>query len=72
MQVAEAGNLAEAVLAVNGVMEAAQAAAQQYLDNIAAMEQETRHKCAATVGLSAGPGNPQRDGTAQRMSHLAY
>lgn len=30
----QAGNIAEAALKINGVMEAAQAAAQQYLDNI--------------------------------------
>ena len=45
IQVLEAGDLAHAVLAVNGVMEAAQAAAQQYLDNIVSMEQQTRVKC---------------------------
>lgn len=33
-----AGSIAEAALAVNGVFEAAQAAAQQYLDNIASMQ----------------------------------
>ena len=38
LRVHEAGNLANAVLAVNGVMEAAQAAAQQYLDNLAQMD----------------------------------
>ena len=45
LRVREIGNLAQAALEVNGVMEAAQAAAQQYLDNIAAMEEETRRKC---------------------------
>lgn len=39
------GNLAEAMVEVNGVMAAAQAAADQYLENIAAMEAETRKKC---------------------------
>ena len=41
LQVEKAGDLAHAVLEVNGIMEAAQAAAQQYLDNIIRMEQET-------------------------------
>lgn len=41
-----AGNLAEASLAVNGVMEAAQKAADQYLLNIERMEAETRQRCA--------------------------
>lgn len=33
------------MLEVNGVMEAAQAAARQYLDNIAVMEEEARERC---------------------------
>lgn len=40
-----AGNLAQAVLEINGVMEAAQAAANQYLENMAAMEAETKARC---------------------------
>lgn len=39
------GNLAEAMVEVNGVMAAAQATAEQYLENIAAMEEEARKKC---------------------------
>lgn len=39
------GDLAHAVLEVNGVMEAAQAAAKQYLDNIVLLEAETKEKC---------------------------
>ena len=45
LQINKAGDIAQAALAVNGVMEAAQAAAQQYLDNIIRMEQETRLRC---------------------------
>lgn len=45
LRIQNAGNLAYAVLAVNEVMEAAQNAAQQYLDSIAAMEAETKAKC---------------------------
>lgn len=45
IRVLEAGDLAQAVLSVNGVMEAAQAAAQQYLDNMAYMEKETKLRC---------------------------
>ena len=37
VQIEKAGDLAHAVVQINGVMEAAQAAAQQYLDNIARM-----------------------------------
>lgn len=40
-----AGDIAHAALEINGVMEAAQAAAQQYLDNIARMERETKLRC---------------------------
>ena len=49
LKLEKAGDLAHAVLEVNGVMAAAQAAAQQYLDNIAAMEQETKEKCRALL-----------------------
>lgn len=56
LQVTEAGNIAEATMKINGVMEAAQEAARQYLDNIhelnekakhdvQVMEDETRRKC---------------------------
>ena len=45
IRIREAGNLADATLAVNGVLESAQKAAQQYLDNIARMEQETKLRC---------------------------
>lgn len=41
----KAGDIAHAALEINGVMEAAQAAAQQYLDNIMRMEQETAQRC---------------------------
>lgn len=45
IHIAEAGDLANAVLAVNKVMDSAQEAAQQYLDNIAAMKRETEIRC---------------------------
>ncbi len=45
LRLEKAGDLAHAVLEVNGVMEATQAAARQYLDNIARMEQQTRQQC---------------------------
>ena len=58
LQVDRIGSLAEAALQVNGVFEAAQAAAQQYLDNIrersenvealcAQREEESRRRCQA-------------------------
>lgn len=45
LKLEKAGDLAHAVLEINGVMEAAQAAANQYLENMAAMEQQTRIQC---------------------------
>lgn len=45
IRMAAVGTLAEAMVEVNGVMTAAQAAADQYLENIAAMEAETKKKC---------------------------
>lgn len=54
IDIAESGSLAEASLKLNGVFEAAQAAAQQYLDNLqstdircAAMERATKERCEA-------------------------
>lgn len=45
LRIEKAGSLAEAMVDINGVMEAAQAAADQYLENIAAMREETRKQC---------------------------
>lgn len=45
LRLQEAGSLAQAAIEINGVMEAAQAAAQQYLENICLMEEETRQQC---------------------------
>lgn len=39
IQISEAGSIAEAALMLNGVFEAAQAAADQYLDNLRRAEQ---------------------------------
>ena len=68
LRLEQAGDLATAVVMVNQVMEAAQAAADQYLDNIRAMEEETRQKCgellraareeAQTRNPAADPGEP--------------
>ncbi len=40
-----AGDIAHAALSLNRVMEAAQNAADQYLENIRMLEEETRMKC---------------------------
>lgn len=44
LRVTKAGNLAKATLEINGVMEAAQEAAAQYLENVRRIEEETRRK----------------------------
>ena len=46
LQIDEAGTLAEAALRLNGVFDAAQAAAQQYLDNARARSEQTEQLCA--------------------------
>jgi len=45
LRVDKAGDLARAVLDINGVMNAAQRTADQYLANITRMEDETKKKC---------------------------
>lgn len=45
IRVEKAGSLADAVLQVNEVVNAAQKAADQYLENIIAMEKETKQQC---------------------------
>ena len=49
LRMVRVGTLAEAMVEVNHVMEAAQAAADQYLENIAAMEAETKVRCEALL-----------------------
>lgn len=41
----KAGSIAQAALELNGVFEAAQTAADQYLENVRMMEADTRKKC---------------------------
>lgn len=45
LRISQAGNIAEAALALNNVMQDAQNAAQQYLDEIYAMHSETEEEC---------------------------
>ena len=47
LRITQAGNIAEAALAINNVMQDAQNAAQQYLDEIRAMHGELEAECAA-------------------------
>ena len=45
LRISKAGNLAEASLAINDVMQSAQAAADRYLEEIRIMREETQEKC---------------------------
>ncbi|MBP3940213.1 MAG: hypothetical protein J6D00_01795 [Christensenellaceae bacterium] len=45
LKIEKAGTLAEASLLVNGVFEACEAAAAQYLENIKRMQEETAARC---------------------------
>ena len=45
LDICDAGSIAEAALRVNGVFEAAEAAAQQYLDNIRNLSQRQEELC---------------------------
>ena len=45
LRIAQAGNIAEAALEINNVMQSVQNAAQQYLDEIRLMRQETEEEC---------------------------
>ena len=45
LRIREAGSLANAAMEINGVLFSAQKAAQQYLYNIARMEEEARSRC---------------------------
>ncbi len=44
IQLEEAGSIAEAAMKLNGVFEAAQAAADQYLENVRRLAQEREHE----------------------------
>lgn len=71
LHILEAGNLAEAVLKVNGVMEAAQAAAQQYIDNMAAMERETEQRCQALLKQAREEAQQIRGGYSELPEELS-
>ena len=45
IQLERSGSIAEAALQLNGIFEAAQAAADQYLENIRQLEADTRQRC---------------------------
>ena len=71
LKMEKAGDLAHAVLEVNGVMAAAQAAAQQYLDNIAAMEQDTKARCQALLEQARNEAEQLRRQSPQSQERLS-
>lgn len=72
MNYLEAGSLAEAMLKVNGVMEAAQAAADQYLARIAAMEQEVKEYCRNQLAQAAEDAAKIRNAASQQEATAIY
>lgn len=60
LKIGKAGNLANAMINVNGVLEAAQKAADQYLENIAAMEAETKLRCEEMIKQAENEANEIR------------
>lgn len=68
LKIHEAGDLANAVLVINGVMEAAQAAAQQYLENIQKMEEQTREECENLLAQAREEARRIREGEVTRTA----
>lgn len=66
------GSLAQAVVEINGVMEAAQAAAEQYLENIAGMEQETKRRCDDMLARASAEAERIRNRTAAPESGKSF
>lgn len=62
IRIEKAGDLAQAVLEINNVAVAAQQAAQQYLDNITAMEEETRKRCSQMLAEARKEAAQVRNG----------
>lgn len=58
----EVGDLANAVVKINGLMEAAQQSAAQYLENIKIMEKETKDRCKAILEEAKKEAALIRDG----------
>ena len=65
LRLSNAGSIAEAALAFNGVFEAAQAAADQYLEEIRRLQAELRERSAAESGdaLAEDPAQEKEAGT---------
>lgn len=77
LRVVEAGNIAEAALGIHNVMQAAQDAADAYLEEIRVMREETKEKCqqilenaykeADNIIRQAASGKPPFDSTLEAI-----
>ena len=68
--ISNAGSIAEAALALNGVFERAQAAADEYLENIARMKEEQETACAAMLEETRRKCREMEIGTQRRCDEL--
>lgn len=77
IRIRQAGNIAEASLAIHHVMQSAQDAAEQYLEEIRAMRSETKEECrrllakarkeAEAIAATAQRANPSYDPTLEAI-----
>ena len=72
MDFLEAGSLAEAMLKVNGVIDAAQAAADQYLENIERKEREVNEYCRKQLAQAAEDVKRIRSASSLQEAQMLY
>jgi len=65
-----AGTIAEAAFEMNGVLEAAQAAAQQYLDNVRMLTERQEAECAIREKALLAKCIAQEQATHERCNHM--
>ena len=65
-----AGTIAEAAFEMNGVLEAAQAAAQQYLDNVKTLTERQEAECLVKEKAVAARCIAQEQATYERCNHM--
>ena len=70
IEIDKAGSLAEAALSLNGVFQAAEAAAQQYLENIQRIS--SQQDVSAALSRSSRQKRPPRSGRRQRRTAKKY
>lgn len=70
IQIEKAGSIAEAALQLNGVFEAAQAAAQQYVENIRRCSRQIEEKLAKWEEACAGQEDEKKGKIRQELLHI--